>query len=328
MKLPRRQFLHLAAGAAALPTLSRFVWAQTYPDKPIRLLVGFAPAGPADIAARVLGEKLTEAWGKPVAIENVTGAAGNVSAERVAKAAPDGYTLLLGASSTIVSNISLYEKLRFDPLKDFAPISQLCVTPNILAVNNDVPAKSVAELVALAKARPGALTFGSAGVGTSQHLAGELFKVRAGIKLQHVPYRGIAQVVPDLLGGRLTMVFGNISAMLPLSRENKVRALAVTSLKRASAVPDMPTMAEQGFPGFDATAWFGVLAPAGTPVAVVARLQAETVKILAMPDVRKKFADLGMETIGNTPAQFAEVIKAEIPVWAQVIKESGAKATE
>ena len=328
MKLPRRQFLHLAAGAAALPTLSRFVWAQTYPDKPIRLLVGFAPAGPADIAARVLGEKLTEAWGKPVVIENVTGAAGNVSAERVAKAAPDGYTLLLGASSTIVSNISLYEKLRFDPLKDFAPISQLCVTPNILAVNNDVPAKSVAELVALAKARPGALTFGSAGVGTSQHLAGELFKVRAGIKLQHVPYRGIAQVVPDLLGGRLTMVFGNISAMLPLSRENKVRALAVTSLKRASAVPDMPTMAEQGFPGFDATAWFGVLAPAGTPVAVVARLQAETVKILAMPDVRKKFADLGMETIGNTPAQFAEVIKAEIPVWAQVIKESGAKATE
>ena len=279
MKLPRRQFLHLAAGAAALPTLSRFVWAQTYPDKPIRLLVGFAPAGPADIAARVLGEKLTEAWGKPVVIENVTGAAGNVSAERVAKAAPDGYTLLLGASSTIVSNISLYEKLRFDPLKDFAPISQLCVTPNILAVNNDVPAKSVAELVALAKARPGALTFGSAGVGTSQHLAGELFKVRAGIKLQHVPYRGIAQVVPDLLGGRLTMVFGNISAMLPLSRENKVRALAVTSLKRASAVPDMPTMAEQGFPGFDATAWFGVLAPAGTPVAVVARLQAETVKI-------------------------------------------------
>ena len=328
MKLPRRAFLHLAAGAAALPTLSRFVWAQTYPDKPIRLLVGFAPAGPADIAARVLGEKLTEAWGKPVVIENVTGAAGNVSAERVAKAAPDGYTLLLGASSTIVSNISLYEKLRFDPLKDFAPISQLCVTPNILAVNNDVPAKSVAELVALAKARPGALTFGSAGVGTSQHLAGELFKVRAGIKLQHVPYRGIAQVVPDLLGGRLTMVFGNISAMLPLSRENKVRALAVTSLKRASAVPDMPTMAEQGFPGFDATAWFGVLAPAGTPVAVVARLQAETVKILAMPDVRKKFADLGMETIGNTPAQFAEVIKAEIPVWAQVIKESGAKATE
>ncbi len=320
--------MHLAAGAAALPTLSRFVWAQTYPDKPIRLLVGFAPAGPADIAARVLGEKLTEAWGKPVVIENVTGAAGNVSAERVAKAAPDGYTLLLGASSTIVSNISLYEKLRFDPLKDFAPISQLCVTPNILAVNNDVPAKSVAELVALAKARPGALTFGSAGVGTSQHLAGELFKVRAGIKLQHVPYRGIAQVVPDLLGGRLTMVFGNISAMLPLSRENKVRALAVTSLKRASAVPDMPTMAEQGFPGFDATAWFGVLAPAGTPVAVVARLQAETVKILAMPDVRKKFADLGMETIGNTPAQFAEVIKAEIPVWAQVIKESGAKATE
>ena len=191
-----------------------------------------------------------------------------------------------------------------------------------------MPAKSVQELVALAKAQPGKLTFGSAGVGTSQHLAGELFKLRAGIKLQHVPYRGIAQVMPDLLGGRLTMVFGNISAVLPLSRENRVRALAVTSLKRAPAAPDLPTMAEQGFPGFDATAWFGLLAPAGTPAPIVAKLHAETVKILALPDVRKKFADLGMETIGNTPAEFAEVIKAEIPVWAKVIKESGAKATE
>ena len=279
MQLPRRAFLRLAGSALVLPTATHFAWAQGYPDKPIRILVGFAPAGPADIAARVLGEKLTEAWGKPVVIENVTGAAGNVSAERAAKAAPDGYTLLLGASSTIVTNLSLYEKIGFDPVKDFVPISQLCVTPNILALNNNVPVKSVTELVALAKAQPGALTFGSAGVGTSQHLAGELFKVRAGIKLQHVPYRGIAQVVPDLLGGRLTMVFGNISALLQLSRENKVRALAVTSLKRAPSLPDTPTMAEQGFPGFDATAWFGVLAPSGTPAPIVARLHAETVKI-------------------------------------------------
>ena len=254
MQHRRRAFLRLAASTLALPAVTRFAWAQSYPDKPIRILVGFAPAGPADIAARVLGDKLTEAWGKPVVIENVTGAAGNVSAERAAKAAPDGYTLLLGASSTISTNISLYEKLGFDPVKDFVPISQLCVTPNILAINNDVPAKSVSELVALAKAQPDALTFGSAGVGTSQHLAGELFKVRAGIKLQHVPYRGIAQVMPDLLGGRLTMVFGNISALLQLSRENKVRALAVTSLKRAPSLPDIPAMAEQGFPGFDATA--------------------------------------------------------------------------
>jgi tripartite-type tricarboxylate transporter receptor subunit TctC len=326
MQRPRRTFLRLAASALALPAVTRFAWAQTYPDKPIRILVGFAPAGPADIAARVLGDKLTEAWGKPVVIENVTGAAGNVSAERASKAAPDGYTLLLGASSTISTNISLYEKLGFDPVRDFVPISQLCVTPNILALNNNVPAKSVSELVALAKAQPGALTFGSAGVGTSQHLAGELFKVRAGVKLQHVPYRGIAQVVPDLLGGRLTMVFGNISALLQLSRENKVRALAVTSLKRAPSLPDIPAMAEQGFPGFDATAWFGLLAPTGTPAPIVARLHAETVKILAMPDVRRKFADLGMEPIGNSPAQFADVIKAEIPAWAKVIKESGAKA--
>jgi tripartite-type tricarboxylate transporter receptor subunit TctC len=328
MKFHRRRFLHLAAGAAALPFAPHLARAQSYPDRPIRLLVGFAPAGPADIAARVLGDKLAEAWGKPVIIENVTGAAGNVSAERAAKAPADGYTLLLGASSTIVSNLSLYEKIGFDPIKDFAPISQMVVTPNILALNNDVPAKSVAELVALAKARPNELTFGSAGVGTSQHLAGELFKVRAGIKLTHVPYRGIAQVMPDLLGGRLTMAFGNISGVLPLMREGKVRALAVTSLKRAPSAPDLPAMAELGFPGFDATVWFGLLAPAGTPTPIVAKLHAQTVKILAMPDVRKKFADLGMETIGNSPADFAKVIKTEIPLWAKVIKESGVKAAE
>jgi tripartite-type tricarboxylate transporter receptor subunit TctC len=303
--------------------------AQTsYPDKQVRLLVGFAAGGPADIAARIVAEGLSESLGKPVVVENVTGAAGNVSADRVAKAAPDGYTLTMAASSTIVTNVSLYDKLPFDPVKDLVPISQVCFTPNILALNNDVPAKSVQELVALARARPGELTFGSAGVGTSQHLAGELFKAMAGVDLQHVPYRGIAQVMPDLLGGRLTMAFGNISAVLPLMRENKVRAMAITSIKRSVFVPNLPTLAEQGFPGFDATAWFGLMAPAGTPAPVVAKLHAETAKILARADVRDKFGVLGMEVIGNTPAQFADVIKAETPVWAKIIKQAGAKATE
>jgi len=317
-------------GAAALLLLMAGVaTAQTsYPDKQVRILVGFAAGGPADIAARVVADGLSEAWGKPVVVENVTGAAGNVATERVAKAAPDGYTLVMVASPPIVTNVSLYDKVSFDPVKDLAPISQVCFTPNILALNNDVPAKSVQELVAFARARPGELTFGSAGIGTSQHLAGELFKVMAGVNLQHVPYRGIAQVMPDLLGGRLTMVFGNISAVLPLSREDKVRALAITSIKRSAFVPNLLTMAEQGFPGFDLTAWFGLMAPAGTPAPVVAKLHAETVKILARPAIREKFGALGMEAIGSTPAQFADVIKAEIPVWANVIKASGAKAAE
>jgi tripartite-type tricarboxylate transporter receptor subunit TctC len=321
--------LHGIAAALSALLMAGDAAAQTnYPDKQIRLLVGFAPAGPADIAARVLAERLSEAWGKPVVVENITGASGNVAADRVAKAAPDGYTLMMAAGATIVINVSLYEKLAFDPVKDFAPISQVVFTPNILAVNNDVPAKTVPELVALAKARPSELTFGSAGVGTSQHLAGELFKAMAGINLQHVPYRGIAQVMPDLLGGRLTMVFGNISAVLPLARENKVRAMAVTSIKRSASAPQLATMAEQGFPGFDSTAWFGLMAPAGTPAPIIARLHQETVKILARPDVRKRFDELGMEVIGNTPSEFAEVIKAEIPVWAKIIKASGAKATD
>ena len=318
-------------GAAALSLLlmAGTATAQTsYPEKQVRILVGFAAGGPADIAARIVADRLSEAWGKPVVVENVTGAAGNVSADRVAKSAPDGYTLTMAASSTIATNVSLYDKLPFDPVKDLTPISQVCFTPNILALNNDVPARSLPELVALARARPGELTFGSAGVGTSQHLSGELFKAMAGVNLQHVPYRGIAQVMPDVLGGRLTMTFGNISAVLPLMRENKLRAMAVTSIKRSASVPNLPTMAEQGFPGFDATAWFGLFAPAGTPAPIVTKLHAETAKILARPEMREKFATLGMEVIGNTPAQFADVIKAEIPVWAKVIKAAGVKATE
>ena len=225
--------------------------AQTWPDKPIRLLVGFAAGGPTDIAARVVGDRLAEVLGKPVIVENVTGAAGNVATERVAKAAPDGYTLLAAASATIVTNPSLYAKLNFDPVKDFAPITQIVTTPNLLVVPNDLPVKSVAELVAYAKAQSGKLSFGSAGVGTSQHLAGELFRTMAGIDLQHVPYRGISATVPDLLAGRLTMVFGNISAMQPLAREGKARALAVTSPRRWPSVPELPTMIELGYKDFE-----------------------------------------------------------------------------
>jgi tripartite-type tricarboxylate transporter receptor subunit TctC len=312
----------------ALALLTSNVLAQGYPDKPIRILVGFAAGGPADITARLIGDRLSETWGKPVIVENLTGAAGNLATDRVAKSAPDGYTLLAAASATIVTNPSLYQKLPFDPVKDLAPITQAVYTPNILAVHPDVPARSVQELVAYAKANPGKLSFGSAGPGTSQHLAGELFKTMAGIDIQHVPYRGIAAVMPDLIGGRLTMAFGNISAVLPLVRDGKLRALAVTSARRYGSVPNLPTMIEAGFPNFDSTAWFGLMAPAGTPTDIIDKLHRESVRILALPDVRKRFDELGIEVIGNTPAEFAAAIAAETPQWAKVIRDAGIKPTE
>ena len=312
----------------ALLALTSPALAQTYPDKPIRILVGFAAGGPADITARLIGDRLSEAWANPVIVENLTGAAGNLATDRVAKSAPDGYTLLAAASATIVTNPSLYQKLPFDPVKDLAPITQAVYTPNILAVHPDVPARSVQELAAYAKQNPGKLSFGSAGPGTSQHLAGELFKTMAAIDIQHVPYRGIAAVMPDLIGGRLTMAFGNISAVLPLVRDGKLRALAVTSARRYGAVPDLPTMIEAGFPGFDSTAWFGLMSPAGTPMDIIDRLHRESVRILALPEVRKRFDELGIEVIGNTPAEFAAVIAAETPQWAKVIRDAGIKAAE
>jgi tripartite-type tricarboxylate transporter receptor subunit TctC len=312
--------------AALALSLAAPALAQTYPDKPIRILVGFAAGGPADITARVIGDRLAEAWGKPVIVENITGAAGNVATDRVAKAPPDGYTLLAAASATIVTNPSLYQKLPFDPVKDLVPITQAAYTPNLLVVPSDMPVKSVAELVAYAKANPGKLSFGSAGVGTSQHLAGELFKTMAGVDMQHVPYRGIAAVMPDLIAGRLSLAFGNISAVLQLVREGKLRALAVSSARRYASVPDLPTMIESGFPGFDSTAWFGLMAPAGTPQPIIDKLHQESVRILALPDVRKRFDDLGIDVIGNTPAEFAAVIAAETPQWAKVIKDAGIKA--
>jgi tripartite-type tricarboxylate transporter receptor subunit TctC len=318
----------LRSGLAILLLMMAPAAAQTYPDRPIRLLVGFAAGGPADISARVLGDRFTEAWGQPIVIENITGAAGNIATERVARAAPDGYTLLLAASATIVTNPSLYPKLTFDPVNDLTPISQVCFTPNLLVVASDLAVKNVKELVAYARAQPGSLTFGSAGVGTSQHLAGELFKTMAGIDIQHVPYRGIAAVLPDLVGGRLTMAFGNISAVLPLVRAGKLRALAVTSARRSASMPDLPTMIEEGFAGFDSTAWFALMAPAGTPAPVIAKLHAETARLLALPDVRKRFDELGMEVIGNTPAEFAAAIRLETPQWAKVIKEAGIKPGE
>jgi tripartite-type tricarboxylate transporter receptor subunit TctC len=296
----------------------------TYPEKPMRMVVGFPPGSQVDIVARLLGQKFAEAWGKPVVIDNATGAAGNIGADRVAKAAPDGYTLGLLNQAQLVINPSLY-KLAYDPAKDFVPVSQISVAPNMLVVHNAVSAKNVKELLALVKAQPGALTFASAGSGSSTHMAAELFKSVAGLDIRHIPYKGVVAAIPDLLGGRVTMMFYAPSNVLPLAREGKLRALAVTSLRRSSAAPELPTIAESGYPGFEVTSWGGLLAPARTPATTVRKLHLETVKVLALPDLRAKLAELGIEGIGNSPDEFAAVIKSEIPKWAKVIKESGIK---
>jgi tripartite-type tricarboxylate transporter receptor subunit TctC len=301
--------------------------AQTsYPEQTVRILVGF-PAGTApDVAARIVADKFSADWGKPVVVENITGASGNIAADRVAKAPPDGYTLFMGGNSTLIMSVSLYDKLSFDPVKDFVPITQIFVAANLLVVPPSAPFKSIADIVAAAKAKPGELTYGHTGVGSSQHLAAELFKYVTKTKIQPVAYRGSTAVLPDLLAGRINMGFTNVVNAAPLVKEGKLRAFAVSSRKRSVAAPDLPTMIEMGYPDFEAVPWFGLLAPAGTPRAIVDKVYQETMKVLSEPDVRKRFEINGLDVIGGSPAEFAQVIKTEIPYWAKIIKEAGIKA--
>ena len=294
-----------------------------YPDHNVRLLVGYPPGGPVDIIGRIVADRLSQIWGKSVVVENITGASGNIAADRAAHATPDGYTLLVSTNAQLVVNPSLY-KMTFDPAKDLTPISLAVYSPNILVVPNDVPARNVKELVAYLKAHPGK-SFASAGVGTTQHLAGELFKSMAHVDIQHVPYRGAAPVITELLAGRITMFFGAISSLIPLVREGKLRALAVTSAERFPATPELPTMIEAGFPGFVSVLSMGLVAPAGTPPAVVEKIHQDMVKGLAAPDVHKKLSNIGMEVIGSSPAEFAATMAAERPQWAKVIKDAGIK---
>jgi tripartite-type tricarboxylate transporter receptor subunit TctC len=300
--------------------------AQTnYPEQPIRILVGFTPGVAPDITSRLIAEKFTEAWGKPVVVENVTGAGGNIATERAAKAAPDGYTLVMGGNASLIFSPSMYEKLAYDPIKDFAPISLVFIAANVLVVHPDLPVKSLPEFIAYARANPGKITYGHAGAGTSQHLAAELLKSMTGIDIRPVAYRGTTALLPDLLAGRIPMSFGNIVNVAPLAKEGKLRAFAVTSLKRSAVMPDLPTMAESGYPGFEAVPWFGLMAPAGTPPAVIEKLHRETVKVLSQPDVKRKLNELGLDVIGGTPAEFAATIEREIPQWAKVLKGAGIK---
>jgi tripartite-type tricarboxylate transporter receptor subunit TctC len=321
MKLAAKLFAGLSVLLAA-----EIASAQSrYPDRPVKILVGFTPGTAPDLVARILADRFAEVWGTAFVVENVPGAGSNIATERVAKAAPDGYTLLMGGNSSLVINPGLYETLPFDPLRDFAPISQVFIAANVLAVPPELPVRTVADLVALAKAEPGKLSYGHAGVGTSQHLGAELFKYMAHLDIAAVAYRGTTALMPDLLANRISMSFANIVNVVPLAREGKLRALAITSIRRSALAPDLPTMAESGFAGFEAVPWFGLLAPAGTAKDILEKLHAATEKALAMPQVRKKFDELGLEPVGNTPEEFTAVMKKEMPEWAKLIKDAGIK---
>jgi tripartite-type tricarboxylate transporter receptor subunit TctC len=303
--------------------------AQTsYPDHSVRVIVGFAAGGPVDIIARIMGDRLTKIWGQPVVVENIPGSGGNIAGGRAAKAAPDGYTLLMSSNAQLAINPSLYSKMPYDAAKDLVPITLAVYSPNVLVIPNDIPAKSVSELVAYARAHPGTLTFGSAGTGTTQHLAGELFKTMAHLDIQHVPYSGAAPVITDLLAGRITMFFGSVAPLIPLVQEGKLRALAVTSANRFAALPDLPTMIESGFPGFESILSLGLMAPAGTPPAIIEKIHKDSVTILSVPEVRKRLGDIGMDVIASSPSEFAAVIKAETPQWAKVIKDAGIRGSD
>ena len=312
--------------AAAATLLAAGAAVAAYPERPVRLVVPFPAGGGADFMARALAQKLSSQLGQPVVLDHRAGAGGTIAAEVVAAAAPDGYTLVFGTVGTHAINASLYAKLRYDPVKDFAPVSLTHLAPRVLVVHPSVPAKTVPELVALARAKPGELTFGSAGSGGTNHLSGELFKSMAGIDIVHVPYKGSAPASIDLLGGRITMVFDSIVAWGDHIKTGKVRALGVTSPRRSGALPDVPTIAESGLAGFDVANWLGVLAPAGTPKEVIARLNAEIKVAMADPDMQRQLAAVGIDPTYSTPDAFAELIRADIAKWAKVVKASGARA--
>jgi tripartite-type tricarboxylate transporter receptor subunit TctC len=309
--------------ALVLTLLGGTASAQSFPNKPIRLVVTFPAAGAPDILARLFADKAQ--FGQPVVVDNVPGAGGNIGADKVAKAPADGHTLVMGTVGTHAINGGLYAKMPYDMVKDFAPVAHVASAPNLLVVTNDLPVKSVAELIAYLKANPNKLSFGSPGIGSSVHVSGELFKSLTGTNMQHVPYKGRQFAIPDLVGGQIQLMFDNMPSALPMAREGKIRALAQTTATRSAAAPDVPTVAET-VPGFEATTWFAVFAPAGTPRDVVQRINAEMQRVFKLPDVVEKLKTLGLEPWISTPEELAKLQATEIVKWARVVKESGAKA--
>ena len=308
----------LAASLLSLPLHA----ATAFPTKPIRIIVAYTPAGTTDILARAIGQKMSENWGQPVIVDNRPGAAGNIGTEVAARANPDGHTLVMGTAGTHGINVSLYRKLGWHPVNDFAPVSLSAMVPNIMVVNNALPVKNVREFLAHVKANPGKLSYGSPGNGSTAHLSMELFKSMTGSTIVHIPYKGSAGVLADVMGGQIAVTIDNMPPYLPQVKAGKIRALAVSTTKRSAAVPDLPTIAEAGVPGYDSGSWFGLLAPAKTPKAVVDQLSAESARILKLPEVSKRISELGAEPVGSTPEQFAELIKTEIAKWTKVVKDA------
>jgi len=322
----KTSYLHAVMLVIATVVGAPAIHAQApYPSKPIRIVVPFPAGGTTDILARAVAQKLTETGGQPVVVDNRPGAGGNIGAELVAKSAPDGYTLLMGTVGTHAINPGLYAKMPYDHQRDFAPVILVAGVPNVLVVHPAVPVNSVQELIAYGKANPGRLNFASSGSGTSIHLSGELFKTMSGVQMTHIPYKGSAPALADLLGGQVQLMFDNLPSALPHIKAGKLRALAVTSAQRAPALPDVPTVAEAGLPGFEASSWFGLLAPAGTPKEIIAKLNAEVATWLATPAARDKLTAQGANAVGNSPDEFTQYIAAETVKWQKVVKESGAK---
>jgi tripartite-type tricarboxylate transporter receptor subunit TctC len=309
--------------ALAMLTVAGNVGAQTYPTRAIRLLVPSTPGGSVDTLARTIGPKLTERWGQQVIVDNRPGAGGAIAGEMVAKAAPDGYTLLIGTIASLATNVSLQRKLPYDPVKDFAPVTLVATQNLMLLIHPSVPAKSVKELVRLGKAQPGKLSFASAGNGTGGHLSGELFKMLSSIDMLHVPYKGVAPALVDVVGGQVSMTFASILSSLPQVRADKLRALAVTGGKRSVAAPQVPTMREAGVKDYESATWYGVVAPAGTPQELVTRLNAEIVAVIKRPDVNERLSKEGADPVGNSPQEFGRFIESEIGKWRKVIRAAG-----
>jgi tripartite-type tricarboxylate transporter receptor subunit TctC len=324
MKLPRRQFLHLAAGAATLPSMSRFAWAQAYPTRPVRIIVGLAAGGPADLVARLIAQWLSERLGQPFLVENRTGAATNIATEAVVRAPADGYTLLFVTAANAI-NTSLYEKLSFNLSRDIVPVASLIRAPSVLEINPSVPARTVPEFIAYAKANPGKLTMASSGIGAPSHVFGELFKFMTGVNLVHVPYRGAAPAVADLVAGQVQVYFDPIPNSIGYIRAGKVRPLAITSATRSEALPDVPTVSEF-VPGYEGSFWFGVGAPKATPNEIVDKLNNGINAALADPKIKARLADLGGTVLAGSPADFGKFIADETEKWAKVIKFAGIRA--
>jgi len=324
MKLARRKFLHLAAGAVALPAVSRVAMAQTYPTRPVRLIAGFPPGGGVDITARLIGQALSERLGKPFVIENRAGAGSNIGTEMVVRASPDGYTLLLVATTNTV-NETLYEKINYNFISDIVPVASISRVPNVMVVPFSFPAKTVAEFIAYAKASPGKITMGSEGNGGTSHISGELFKMLAGVNMLHIPYRGAAPALTDLLAGQVEVMFATMPAAIQYVRAGNLRALAVTTRARSDALPDIPAVGEF-VPGYEAVTWYGIGAPKKTPPEIVERLNKETNAAIADPKLKARFADLGAEPLSMTSGQFAKFIVEETEKWGKVVKSAGIKA--